>query len=296
VLFGLHYYSLVQGCAVKIELFPDHVVRPFKYFGIDNPFFDINLDTVLYTWIALGLLFLVLVRARRAIEADRKTLLALGLERLVVMFAHLCRESIGYFSFEHFGFVASVFLFTLAGTLVGLLPFLEEATKDLNTTLALGLSCFIFVQYQQIREHGFIAYLKEYAQPFIFMLPLEIIGRLASIISMSFRLFGNILGGYIIYTIALSALAPYKMYFMIGSLIILVLYCVVSRLIVLAAYPKIELVFNSLLITIFSLTMTQLFFGLIEGAVQAFVLTMLTITYLAIAVGREEAPSSEVTI
>ena len=45
---------------------------------------------------------------------------------------------------------------------------------------------------------GFKAYSKEYFQPIFFMMPLNIIGELAKIVSISFRLFGNILGGSII--------------------------------------------------------------------------------------------------
>lgn len=273
---------------MKIDLFPDYVIKPFEAIGWTSTLLHINIDTLVYTWVALAIMFAVLIKASRDIREDKKTLFALGFEALIEMFAGLCSESIGYFSFDHFAFVSSVFLFTLFGTIVGIVPFIEEATKDLNTTLALGLSCFVYVQYQHIRAHGFVEYLKDYAKPFIFMLPLEVIGRVASIISMSFRLFGNILGGYIIYTIAVSALAPYKLYFIVVASLTLLGYWIARKMINLTLWPKLSMIFNSLLIGTFSFAMAQVFFGLIEGAVQAFVLTMLTITYLAIAAGRQE--------
>ena len=74
---------------------------------------------------------------------------------------------------------------------------MEEPTQNLNTTLALAMTSFFYVQYNGIRAHGIKGYLKEYTEPFIIMAPLHIISKLASIVSMSFRLFGNIYGGAI---------------------------------------------------------------------------------------------------
>ncbi|MBW1840886.1 MAG: F0F1 ATP synthase subunit A, partial [Deltaproteobacteria bacterium] len=75
---------------------------------------------------------------------------------------------------------------------------LEEPTKDLNTPLSLGLMGFCIAHYAGIKSKGFKQYLKEYCEPIFFMAPLNIIGEFAKIISISFRLFGNIMGGSII--------------------------------------------------------------------------------------------------
>ena len=52
--------------------------------------------------------------------------------------------------------------------------------------------------YVGIREKGFKAYIKSYFEPVFFLMPLNVIGELAKIVSISFRLFGNIMGGAII--------------------------------------------------------------------------------------------------
>jgi F-type H+-transporting ATPase subunit a len=57
---------------------------------------------------------------------------------------------------------------------------------------------FYNAHYAGIKSNGFRAYIKEYFQPIFFMMPLNVIGELAKIVSISFRLFGNIMGGSII--------------------------------------------------------------------------------------------------
>ncbi|MFP4226315.1 MAG: F0F1 ATP synthase subunit A, partial [Desulfobacterales bacterium] len=57
---------------------------------------------------------------------------------------------------------------------------------------------FIIAHYSGIREKGFKTYIKSYFEPIFFMMPLNLIGELAKVVSISLRLFGNIMGGSII--------------------------------------------------------------------------------------------------
>ena len=94
--------------------------------------------------------------------------------------------------------ICALFLFLLLSNWAGLLPFMEEPTKDLNTPLSMGLMGFFIAHYAGIRAKGFKGYIKEYFEPIFFMMPLNLIGELAKVVSISFRLFGNIMGGSII--------------------------------------------------------------------------------------------------
>jgi F-type H+-transporting ATPase subunit a len=89
-------------------------------------------------------------------------------------------------------------MFLLLSNWLGIIPHLEEPTKDLNTPLSLGIMGFFIAHYAGIREKGLGPYLKGYCEPMFIMAPLNIIGELAKVISISFRLFGNIMGGAII--------------------------------------------------------------------------------------------------
>lgn len=98
---------------------------------------------------------------------------------------------------KRFGaFYGPMFLFILLCNLTGLIG-LRPPTADIATTFALSLTTFFMIHYFGLRAKG-VGYLKGFLEPIPLLLPLNIIGELANPISLSFRLFGNILGGTII--------------------------------------------------------------------------------------------------
>ncbi len=116
-------------------------------------------------------------------------------------------------------FIATIFIFIGVGNLVGLIPGVTSPTGDLNTTLGLALVVFLVSQYHGMKEFGIGGYLKGFAEPVIFLLPINIIGELAKPISHSFRLFGNVVGGGIIMTLiyqAAPALIPVPLHAWFG--------------------------------------------------------------------------------
>jgi F-type H+-transporting ATPase subunit a len=120
-------------------------------------------------------------------------------ELIVSLLYGLTEDALGKDHSEKYApLVCALFMFLLASNWLGIIPHLEEPTKDLNTTLGLGLMGFVIAHYAGIKSKGFKAYAKEYFQPIFFMMPLNLIGELAKIVSISFRLFGNIMGGSII--------------------------------------------------------------------------------------------------
>ena len=93
----------------------------------------------------------------------------------------------------------------------------EEPTRSVNTDLAIALVVFIVVHFNAVIKNGFLGYLKGYwgdvipckgwwllLAPINIMIPLNIISEVSSVISHSFRLFGNIFGGFMIVTIVSS--------------------------------------------------------------------------------------------
>ncbi len=78
-------------------------------------------------------------------------------------------------------------------------PIFRSPNADLNMTLAMALIVVVLVQYLGIRAHGPGGYLKELFTP-VFLGPIHIIGEISRIISLSFRLFGNIFGGEVLVT------------------------------------------------------------------------------------------------
>ncbi|MTI59198.1 MAG: F0F1 ATP synthase subunit A [Firmicutes bacterium] len=104
-------------------------------------------------------------------------------------------------------FIATIFIYVGVSNLIGLIPIPGNVspTGDLNTTLGLALMVFLLSNYHGMKEVGLWGYLKGFAEPVIFLLPINVIGELAKPISHSFRLFGNVVGGGIIITLIYQA-------------------------------------------------------------------------------------------
>jgi len=100
-------------------------------------------------------------------------------------------------------FVGSLMLYIVTMNWMGMVPFLKSPSTSLNTTFALALCVFVYVQYIGITRNGLAGYLYHFAgQPkdaigwgsAILLFPLEVMGEFIKPISLSCRLFGNILG------------------------------------------------------------------------------------------------------
>ena len=94
--------------------------------------------------------------------------------------------------------VATVGLFVLISNLVGIIPGFESPTSNINVTLPLALVVFVYYNYEGIRENGVKKYFAHFMGPVPalapLMFPIEIVSHISRIISLSFRLFGNIKG------------------------------------------------------------------------------------------------------
>ncbi len=94
-------------------------------------------------------------------------------------------------------FLATIFLFILVSNLIGLAPGFFSPTADLNTTLALAICTFVYTHIIGVRYNG-VKYIKHFLGPVWWLAPLlfpiELIGHLARVMSLSVRLFGNIFG------------------------------------------------------------------------------------------------------
>ena len=94
--------------------------------------------------------------------------------------------------------VATIGIFVLISNLIGIIPGFESPTSNINVTLPLALMVFVYYNYEGIRENGFFKYFAHFAGPVKIlaplMFPIEIVSHLSRIISLSFRLFGNIKG------------------------------------------------------------------------------------------------------
>jgi F-type H+-transporting ATPase subunit a len=157
-----------------------------------------NLDVMYMTWLVIIILLIFGYTCARRRSRVPNLFQVLG-ELLVSKLYELTEDAMGKELAKTYApMVCALFLFLVLSNWLGILPHLDEPTKDLNTTLSLGIMGFVIAHYVGIKTKGFKAYIKEYFEPMFFMMPLNLIGEVAKIVSISFRLFGNIMGGAII--------------------------------------------------------------------------------------------------
>lgn len=94
--------------------------------------------------------------------------------------------------------VATIGLFVGVANLVGVIPGFEAPTSSLNMTLALALVVFVYYNFEGIRRNGVFKYFGHFFGPVWWlawlMFPIEIVSHFSRIVSLSFRLFGNVKG------------------------------------------------------------------------------------------------------
>lgn len=113
---------------------------------------------------------------------------------------------------KYFPLAATIAFFVFAGNTIGIIPGFEAPTSDLSFTLVLALVVFFYYHFEGISTHGVLKYFKHFMGPVWWlaplMFPVEIISHLSRIISLSFRLFGNIKGDDM-FLLVMLMLAPW---------------------------------------------------------------------------------------
>jgi len=194
------------------------LIIPFM--GYDIAF---NLEVILMTWIVIATLIFFGVMASRKRALLPGPVQVLG-ELFVSALYKLTEDALDEELAKKYGpLTIALFMFLLLSNWLGIIPHLGEPTKDLNTPLSLGIMGFLIAHYAGIKAKGLKQYLKEYCEPIFFMAPLNVIGEFAKIISISFRLFGNIMGGAIIILVVsyltYSIFIPPFLYFFFGCFV-----------------------------------------------------------------------------
>ena len=100
-----------------------------------------------------------------------------------------------------FPLAATIFLYIFISNVIGIVPGLFPPTANINTTLSCALVVVVFTHVIGVKYHG-VKYIKHFMGPVWWLAPLifiiEIIGHLARILSLTFRLFGNMMGHEIV--------------------------------------------------------------------------------------------------
>ncbi len=202
-----------------------------------------NADTLVNTAIVCAVLLILALVLRSQVQPGVPSRLQNASEMLVQYIGGLTEETLAGRGLTLAPLAITLFTFLLVANLLGLIPNLKSPTNDWNTTLGLALMAFVLIQFFSIRARGLGGYLKHLFLQPPFF-PLSIIDELAKPVTLSFRLYFNIFVGELMLALIILIVPPW-----------------------IAWLPGV----------LWSL------FSLFIGVVQAFIFTVLTISYIAVA-------------
>ncbi len=225
-------------------------------------------------------------------------------EKLISMIYGLVEETMGKHNSHWTPYIATLFLSSMLGSLIGMTGFLRSTTSDLSTVIVWALMTSFLVWGNTIRYQGLKAWLKGYINP------LNIVSDIAQPVSMAFRHFGNIMGGGVLTSLLYSALAAGSAALLgaISASLLLVGLAVVllGAGIIFRGWQKKKLLLKILGIALFAIgffallerfgilsgvpilalglpAVLSLYFDLFASLVQALVFSLLTMVYVGIA-------------
>ena len=213
-------------------------------------------ETIVTQWIIMAFLIIVAFLLTRNIQKVPTSKKQVFLEWAIGGLRNLVTETTGTAFIKRapwmISYIGTIFLFFVCSDLIVMLGF-RSPTTDLDTTVAWALITFFMIYVMGVKFKG-MAYFKGLLEPTPLMAPLNIIGEFARPISLSFRPFGNILGGSIIMSLF------YKMLEYFSSMI-----------------PSLKIPVGEFLIPV----PLQLYFDLFAGSLQAFIFIMLTMVFVS---------------
>ncbi|MBQ6852451.1 MAG: F0F1 ATP synthase subunit A [Oscillospiraceae bacterium] len=229
-------------------------------------------------------------------------------EKGVMMLHNMVVETMGAHNAHWMPFIGTIFLSSICGSLIGLTGFLRSATADISCVIVWALMVTAVIWYNNIKNNGFLGWLKGFTEPIVVMTPMNVVSEIAQPLSMAFRHFGNVAGGGVITTIIYAALsaasvAVLNLISSSGWLVGAILVAVGAGLLLVwkKKKKKASMVFGlvSLLLGFFGLlqaagvlsgvpilaygipAVLSCYFDLFSGFVQAYVFSLLTMVYIA---------------
>jgi F-type H+-transporting ATPase subunit a len=154
-------------------------------------------NTILSTWVIMGIVLIVAWLIRKF----RPGISEILIESINGIIGSVMPEEAKVI--KYLPILGTLAIFLIISNIFSIFPTLVSPTANINTTIALAIVVFFAVHAYGILEKGLWGYIKDFAKP-IFILPLEIVSQVSRTLSLSIRLFGNILSTDLVVAIIFS--------------------------------------------------------------------------------------------
>lgn len=165
-------------------------------------------DTIVNSWIIGIVMTIIAIVAYKKFKKYDPEAVPTGFQNFIEVIVEtagkLTTMIMGEDGMSFMPFIGTLFTFLLVSNLFGLLGF-TPPTSDYSVTLTLALITFALVQYNRAKSKGFVGFFKSFTEPLPLLTPLNVIDEFANPISLSFRLYGNIMSGALIMSLIYGA-------------------------------------------------------------------------------------------
>ena len=154
-------------------------------------------DSVAVTWVIMAALVLLSKNLVRNLRVEDPGKAQLFLESSIGFLRDFFLDLVGEEGKNYIPYLISTAVFIGAANLIGIVGFVPP-TKDLNMTASLAVISIAVIEYAGFHKKGARGFLKSFAEPVAVILPINILEIFIRPISLCMRLFGNVLGSFVV--------------------------------------------------------------------------------------------------
>ena len=174
-------------------------------------------ESTVITWVIMGIVLIFCFVMTRNLKEKNVSKRQLAAEAIVTSLDKFIKGMVGHEGAQYTPYLCSVLIYIGLANLIGLFG-VKPPTKDLNVTAGLALMSIILIQYASIHKKGMKGWVKSFTQPIAIVTPINILELFIKPLSLCMRLFGNVLGAFVIMELLKSLVpvvlpVPFSFYF-----------------------------------------------------------------------------------
>jgi F-type H+-transporting ATPase subunit a len=154
-------------------------------------------ESTVITWVVMAVILLLSIFLTRNLKVHDISKRQLVAETIVTKLESFVGGMAGEECKRYVPYLCTVLLYIGLANLIGLFG-MKPPTKDLNVTAALAIMSIILIEYASIHAKGAKGWLKSFTQPMAIVTPINILELFIKPLSLCMRLFGNVLGAFVI--------------------------------------------------------------------------------------------------
>ena len=163
----------------------------------DVPFFGGISESVVVTWIIMAVVLVASILLTRNLKVENPSRRQLMVEEVVTKLQGAVVNIVGEHGKAYAPYLTSILIYIGIANVVGILGF-KPPTKDLNVTIALAAFSIFIIEFAGIHKKGVGKWLKSFTEPMVVITPIKILEVFTTPLSQCMRLFGNVLGAFVV--------------------------------------------------------------------------------------------------